>query len=52
MNAYSLRFEIKDGEVETILKELYAAQETIMKCYRQLVEIGVVSIKKDATSGN
>lgn len=52
MNGYIMRIEIPEGKVKEIMDELDKAQETIRKCYRELEDLGVVTIKKDAASGN
>lgn len=43
-NNYSVRIEVKDGEVEEILKRLEEAQEEIYRCYQQLQDIGILSV--------
>lgn len=43
-NSYSVRIEVKDGEVEEILKRLEEAQEEIFKCYNRLQDIGVLTV--------
>lgn len=44
MNKYFIKIEVKDGEVEAILKKLSNAQQQIYECYRQLEDIGVLTI--------
>lgn len=46
MRDFDIRIEIKDGEVEEILKELNEAQETIFKCYNRLINLGVMTIRQ------
>ena len=49
MRSYSVKIEIPEGEVKRILDELTEALDTIQKCYRKLVELGVLTVvKKDA----
>ncbi len=51
MNGFFLQIEVKDGEIEKIMKELDEAQEKISECYQKLIELGVVTVTKDkATS--
>lgn len=52
MNGYLIRVEIRDGEIEQILRELNEAQEKIYQCYSRLQEAGVVVIRKETVSGN
>lgn len=52
MNNYGIRIEICDGELKRILDELTRAQEQIYACYNQLQAMGVLTIKKETTSGN
>ncbi|WP_352415241.1 hypothetical protein [Oscillibacter ruminantium] len=53
MTKYNLSIEAKEGELEQIMKELDAAQETICNCYWKLQKLGVLTIKKEETaSGN
>lgn len=53
MNPYFVGLEIKDDEIERIMKELDEAQETIYRCYVQLKDLGVLTITQaKAASGN
>lgn len=51
MRSCFIRIEVEQGEVDTILKELFEAQEKIRQCYNRLEEIGVVTIRDKAASG-
>ena len=51
MNTF-IRIEVRDGEVEEILRELNEAQEKIYECYSKLKELGVLVISKGAASSN
>lgn len=44
MNGYSVRMEIKDGEIRKIMDRLIKAQETIYECYGELQELGVLTV--------
>ena len=50
MTPYTIRIEVKEGEIKEILDKLHDAQETICKCYSRLVEIGVVTITEKPTA--
>ena len=41
-----MSIEVEDGEIETILKEMEAAQEKIYECYGKLRDLGVVVVRK------
>lgn len=49
MTSYLMSIEVEDGEVETILKEMEAAQEKIYECYNRLRDLGVVVVRKAAS---
>lgn len=54
MRSYMIRIEIKQGEIESIMKEIDEAQDKIYKCYDRLTELGVLTIRKEppaATDG-
>ena len=46
MTSYLMSSEVEDGEIETILKEMEAAQEKIYECYGKLRDLGVVVVRK------
>lgn len=46
MTGYHLRIEVKNGEVEKILKELDEAREKIYECYSRLQDVGVLTISE------
>lgn len=48
---YIISLKVDGGELEKIMNELTAAQETIYKCYSRLKALGVVEVK-DTASGN
>ena len=50
MNTF-IRIEVRDGEVEKILRELSEAQEKIYECYNRLQEAGVLVISKEERYG-
>lgn len=53
MDNYSLRIQVKDGEVEAVLAELEKAQTVIRDCYCKLQNLGVLVVEKEeAASGN
>ena len=52
MSKFLAEIEIDEGELEAIFKEMEAAKETIYRCYDRLRELGLVTIKKEAASGN
>lgn len=54
MTNHFVRLEIPEGKVKELLDEMVKAQNTIRKCYRELEELGVVTIvpKEKAASGN
>mgnify|MGYP001050882605 FL=1 len=47
MNGYSVRMEVKKGEVKKIMDRLTKAQETIYECYNELQELGVLTVVPD-----
>ena len=47
MNGYSVRMEVKKGEVKKIMDRLTKAQETIYECYNELQELGVSTVVPD-----
>lgn len=56
MNGYSVRMEVKKGEIKKIMDRLTKAQETIYECYEELQELGVLTVvpdgeKKKAATG-
>ena len=44
MNDYSVRLEVKEGEVKEIMDRLDKAQEVIYECYRDLQYLGVLTV--------
>lgn len=44
VNSYGIQIQIPSGRVQEIMDELTAAQETIRRCYDELVMLGVVTI--------
>lgn len=44
MNGYSVRMEVKEGEIKKIMDRLTKAQETIYECYGELQELGVLTV--------
>lgn len=52
MNKYGIAIEIPEGKLEEILERLTAAQEEISKCYDELRDLGVVTIREKTVSGN
>ncbi len=44
MNGYSVRMEVKEGEIKKIMNRLTKAQETIYECYEELQELGVLTV--------
>lgn len=51
MNRHLMTIEIDDMELNAIMEELHAAEETIYKCYEKLRDLGVLSIKKEGVLG-
>lgn len=49
MNNYSIRIEVEDGKVEEILDRLSKAQKEIYKCYTELENLGVLTLRETAT---
>lgn len=49
---YVAFIEIKDGQINKIMQRLDAAKQEIYDCYRELENLGVVSIKENAASDN
>lgn len=49
MNSYGIQIQIPTGRVQEIMDELTAAQETIRRCYDELVMLGVVTIVEKTT---
>ena len=47
MNGYSVRMEVKEGEIKKIMDRLTKAQETIYECYGELQELGVLTVVPD-----
>ena len=47
LNGYSVRMEVKKGEVKKIMDRLTKAQETIYECYNELQELGVSTVVPD-----
>ena len=43
MNGYSVRMEVKEGEIKKIMDRLTKAQETIYECYGELQELGILT---------
>jgi len=54
MSNHFIRLEIPEGKVKELLDEMAKAQDIILKCYRELEDLGVVTIvpKGKAASGN
>lgn len=52
MNKYGIAIEIPEGKLKEILERLTAAQEEISKCYDELRDLGVVTIREKTVSGN
>ncbi len=52
MNKYGIAIEIPEGKLAEILERLTAAQEEIGKCYEELRNLGVVTIREKTVSGN
>ena len=50
MARYCLLMELEEEELENIMKRLTEAQQEIMKCYSELQRLGVLKIKKSATT--
>ena len=47
MNGYSVRMEVKEGEIKKIMDRLTKAQETIYECYEELQELGILTVVPD-----
>ena len=47
MNGYSVKMEVKEGEIKEIMDRLRKAQETIYECYWELQELGVLTVVPD-----
>ena len=47
MNGYSVRMEVKEGEIKKIMDRLTKAQETIYECYGELQELGILTVVPD-----
>ena len=47
MNGYSVRMEVKEGEIKKIMDRLTKAQETIYECYGELQELGILTVVSD-----
>ena len=47
MNGYSVRMEVKEGEIKKIMDQLTKAQETIYECYGELQELGILTVVSD-----
>ena len=52
MNKYGIAIEIPEGKLAEILERLTAAQEEISKCYEELRNLGVVTLREKTVSGN
>lgn len=52
MNSYGIQIEVPEGRVKEILDKLTAAQNAIYECYGELEQLGVVTIREKAASGN
>lgn len=52
MSKYVAFIEIEDGKVDAIMQRLEEAKNTIHECYMELENLGVVTIKEKAASGN
>ena len=52
MNSCCIQIEVPEGRVKEILDKLTAAQNTIYECYSELEQLGVVTIREKAASGN
>lgn len=52
MTNYGIHIEIPAGRVKEILDKLQDAQETIYKCYTELQDLGVLTVRKDTSSGD
>lgn len=56
VNKYAIRIEVPDGKVRELLERLDAAQQEIYNCYRELDELGVLTMQrvdeKGTDSGN
>lgn len=46
MTKYFIRIEMPEGRVKEIMDKLDAAQETILECYHQLEDLGIVWVKE------
>ena len=47
LNGYSVRMEVKEGEIKKIMDRLTKAQETIYECYGELQELGILTVVPD-----
>lgn len=47
MNGYSVRMVVKEGEIKEIMDRLRKAQKTIYECYKELQELGVLTVVPD-----
>lgn len=47
MNGYSVRIEVKEGEIKKIMDRMIKAQEIIYECYGELQELGVLTVVPD-----
>lgn len=52
MNNYGIHIEIPEGKIKEILDKLTKAQKTIYECYNELEQLGVVTVREKAVSGN
>lgn len=46
VNKYAIRIEIPDGKVRELLERSDAAQQEIYNCYRELDELGVLTMQQ------
>ena len=46
MRSYDIRIKIPEGRIKEIMDKIDKAQETIYKCYDELVLLGAVTIEK------
>lgn len=47
MTGYSVRMEVKEGEIKKIMDRLKEAQEVIYECYSELQDYGVLTVVPD-----
>ena len=52
MNKYGITIEVPEGKLTEILDRLTAAQEEISKCYSELRDLGIVTIREKTVSGD